>query len=142
VTGRVKSAGGHLPDELGLAYYALALTFHHGSFQTLRWTVRGMRGPEEVAVGIPPRRSIEYTLAAIGYGDLLVDLRGAAVDPDLRDWAGRRQRMRSSGSISLPLPGSELASVVPALDFDGIAYARCTTRARPLSAPPPAGTLG
>lgn len=134
VTGRVKAAGGHLREELGAGYYALGLTFHHGSFQALHLTVRGLRGPREFAVGMPPRRSLEHTLAAIGYGDQLVDLRGAAQDADLGGWAGRRQRMRSFGSITLPLAGDQFASVVPARDFDGIALARCTTRARPLGA--------
>lgn len=131
VTGRVKAAGGRLRDELGCAYYALGLTFHHGSFQALSVTLRGLRGPEEFAVGMPPRRSLERTLGAIGHGDQLVDLRGALQDPDLTGWAGRRHRMRSVGSITLPF-GQELASVVPAQDFDAIALIRSTTRARPL----------
>ncbi|MDQ4021642.1 MAG: erythromycin esterase family protein [Actinomycetota bacterium] len=134
VTGRLKATGGYLRDELGPAYYALGLTFHHGSFQALRVTRRGLRGPEEFAVGMPPRRSLERTLAAIGHGDQLVDLRGGLQDADLGGWAGRRQRMRSFGSIALPLVSDQLASVVPAQDFDGIAFARCTTRARPLGA--------
>ncbi len=132
VAGRLKAAGGYLRDELGAAYYALGLTFHHGSFQALHLTVRGLRGPREFAVGLPPRRSLEHTLAAIGYGDQLVDLRCAADDADLGGWAGRRQRMRSFGSFMLPLAGDQFASVVPAQDFDGIALAQCTTRARPL----------
>jgi erythromycin esterase-like protein len=131
-TGRSMAAGGHLRNELGPAYYALGLTFHHGSFQALRLTRRGIRGPEEFVVGLPPKRTLERTLAAIGYGDQLVDLRGAAEDADLGGWAGQPQRMRSFGSITLPLTAAQLASVVPARDFDGIAFARCTTRARPL----------
>lgn len=134
VSGRSKAAGGYLRDELGPAYYALGLTFHHGSFQALRLTMRGLRGPMEFAVGMPPRRSLERVLGAIGYGDQLVDLRGVAQDADLGDWAGRRQRMRGVGSIMLPLVGAQFAAVVPAQDFDGIAFARCTTRARPLGA--------
>ncbi|MGH3981282.1 MAG: erythromycin esterase family protein [Pseudonocardiaceae bacterium] len=134
VSGRLKATGGYLREQLGRAYYALGLTFHHGSFQALRLTVRGLRGPEEFAVGLPPRRSLERTLAAIGYGDQLVDLRGGGEDADLGGWAGQRQRMRCFGSITLPLAGDQFASVVPARDFDGIAFARCTTRARPLGA--------
>jgi erythromycin esterase-like protein len=133
VTGRVKAAGGRLRDELGSAYYALGLTFHHGSFQALSWTVRGLRGPEEFAVGMPPRRSLERTLGAIGFGDQLVDLRGALEDADLDGWARRRQRMRSIGSITLPLVRDQFAAVVPAQDFDGIVLVRTTTRARPLT---------
>lgn len=131
VSGRAKAAGGWLRDELGSAYYALGLTFHHGSFQALSVTMRGLRGPDEFAVGMPPKRSVEHTLGAIGYGDQLVDLRGGLEDVALRGWAGRRQRMRCVGSITLPL-GRQFASVVPAHDFDGIALVRSTTRARPL----------
>lgn len=132
VTGQVKATGGWLRDELGPAYYALGLTFHHGSFQALRWGLRGLRGPEEFVAGVPPRRTLEHTLGAIGYGDHLVDLRSAEAEPALGDWARRRQRMRSVGSITFPLTGHQLAPVVPARDFDGIALLRCTTRARPL----------
>ena len=143
LTGPVKAAGRHLRDELGPAYYALGLTFHHGSFQALRLTVRGLRGPEEFAVGMPPRRSLERTLGDIGYGDQLVDLRGAGQDSDLGGWAGTRHRMRSFGSITLPLVRDQFAGVVPARDFDGIALARCTTRARPLgvAANPPTSSV-
>ena len=136
VTGRVKATGGRLRDELGSAYYALGLTFHHGSFQALSVTMRGLRGPEEFAVGMPPKRSLEHTLGAIGYGDQLVDLRGAMTDADLGGWVGRRQRMRSVGSITLPLTANQFASVIPARDFDGIALVRSTTRARPLPLTP------
>jgi erythromycin esterase-like protein len=133
VAGRVKAAGGWLREQLGTGYYALGLTFHHGSFQALAVTTRGLRGPEEFAVGLPPRRSLERILGEIGYGDQLVDLRGVADDPDLRTWAGRRHRMRSVGSIKIPLAADQLAAVVPAQDFDAIALVRATTRARPLS---------
>lgn len=111
------------------------MTFHHGSFQALSVTLRGLRGPDEFAVGMPPKRSLEHILGAIGYGDQLVDLRGALEDVVLCGWAGRRQRMRSIGSITLPF-ASEFAPVVPAQDFDGIALIRSTTRARPLCTAP------
>lgn len=61
-------------------------------------------------------------------------LRGAVVDAELSGWAGRRQRMRSFGSIAPLLAGDQFASVAPAQDFDGTAFARYTTRARPLGA--------
>lgn len=134
VTGQSNAAGGRLRNELGGAYYALGLTFHHGSFQALHLTRHGLRGPAEFAVGIPPKRTLEWTLGAIGYGDQLVDLRGAAGDANLNGWAGTRQRMRSVGSITLPLVRNQFASVVPDEDFNGIAFVRCTTRARPLNA--------
>jgi len=83
---------------------------------------------------MPPRRSLERTLGDIGYGDQLVDLRGAGQDSDLGGWARTRHRMRRFGSITLPLVRDQFAGVVPARDFDGIAFARCTTRARLLGA--------
>lgn len=132
VTARREAAGAHLRRELGAGYYALGLTFGQGTYQALRLTWRGLRGPEEFTAGPPPRRSLEHTFALIGPGDHLVDLRAAAADGELRCWAGYPQRMRSIGSISLRRAGPQVVRIVPGADFDGIAFLHRTTRARTL----------
>lgn len=134
VSGRVPAAGAHLRAALGSAYYALGMTFHHGAFQTLRLTLRGLRGPRELVVDRPSRRSIEHAVHRAVAGDCLVDLRAATDDPRLHDWAMRSQPMRSYGSVTLfaSVSPNQSERVVPARDFDGIVVLEQTTRARPL----------
>lgn len=132
-----QAAGSHLREELGAAYYPLALTFHHGAFQSLSITLRGLRGPKEFTVPDPSRRSLEDALGQLVTGDFILDLRDTAGSPALQAWATAKQRMRAYGSITLPglLARKQMAAVIPARDFDGIAFVRHTSRARPLRHP-------
>ncbi len=131
----VDAAGAHLRAALGAAYYPLALTFHHGAFQSLRITLRGLRGPTEFTVPGPRQHSLADTLGRLADGDFMLDLRNTAACPALHTWATTKQQMRAYGSITLPGPLAKnlAASVVPARDFDGIAFVRKTSRARPLT---------
>lgn len=131
------AAGSHLREELGAAYYPLALAFYHGGFQSLSITIRGLRGPKEFTVAEPPKRSIEDTLGRLATGDFILDLRDTAGSPALHAWATAKHQMRAYGSITLPGPlaKNQTAQVIPARDFDGIAFVRHTSRARPVRRP-------
>lgn len=82
-----------------------------------------------------PKRSIEDTLDRLATGDFILDLRDTAGSPALHAWATAKQQMRAYGSVTLPGPltKNQTAQVIPARDFDGIAFVRYTSRARPLT---------
>lgn len=134
----VSAAGAYLRSELGAAYYPLALTFHHGTFQALRLTFRGLRGPAELSVPPPSKRSVEHTLGQLAAGSFVLDLRDTSNDPVVHSWAVTKQAMRAYGSVAFlaSLVRNQTAPILPDRDFDGIAFVRNTTRTRPLGPQP------
>ncbi|WP_326579538.1 erythromycin esterase family protein [Actinacidiphila glaucinigra] len=135
--------GRHLHARYGDAYYALALLFGRGGFRAriLRpgpWRRSRPRPPAANRIGPPPPGSLEALLAAAHPGDHLVDLRAAAeAGPAVRRRLAEPRPARSIGA-QVPRRMRSLApvTVVPAEDYDGLAYVATSTCSRPL--PPPA----
>ncbi|MFF7215147.1 erythromycin esterase family protein [Streptomyces sp. NPDC008238] len=135
--------GRHLHARYGDAYYALALLFGQGGFRARRlrpgpWGAARPRPPVAHRIGPPPPGSLEALLAAAHPGDHLVDLRAAAeAGPDVRRRLAEGLPARSIGAL-VPRRIDRLTpvTVVPAEDYDGLAYVATSTCSTPL--PPPA----
>lgn len=130
--------GRHLHARYGDAYYALALLFGQGAFRARRlrpgpWRPSRPRLPAANRIGPPPPGSLEALLAAAHPGDHLVDLRSAAAaGPAVRRRLAEPRPTRSIGA-QVPRRMRSLApvTVVPAEDYDGLAYVPTSTCSRP-----------
>ncbi|MGC9406080.1 erythromycin esterase family protein [Streptomyces sp. DZ1-3] len=122
---RVTALGSRLRERYGEGYYALALLFGRGSFLARRGT--GLQGrPVRHRIGTGTR-SIEARLADAVRGDYYVDLRTPA------PWLHAPQAQRSFGS-SVPRFSYRFhtAPLVPAENYDGIAFVARSTCSQPL----------
>ncbi|WP_231627097.1 erythromycin esterase family protein [Streptomyces apocyni] len=129
----VPALGHHLHERYGDAYYSLGMLFGAGAF-------RARRGGNMRRPAVPHRisrlgaGSLEAELAQAVPGDHLVDLRAARTAPaEVRDWLGKQHLHRSFGA-NVPRFTYRLhhAPIVPAQDYDGLAYIDTSTCSRPL----------
>ncbi|WP_433174528.1 erythromycin esterase family protein [Actinoallomurus sp. CA-150999] len=140
--GGVPTMGSHLHARYGDAYYALGLLFGRGDFRARRgwpgpWQSGRGRKPVPNSVDSAPPATLEAQLAAAQPGDHLVDLRATADAPEaVRAWARDRRPSRTFGSL-VPRGTYRFAfgQVVPAEDYDGLAYVAVSSSSRLL---PPA----
>ncbi|MFF3676367.1 erythromycin esterase family protein [Streptomyces sp. NPDC002120] len=130
----VPALGSLLRARHGEAYYALGLLFGKGRFRARRGI--GTTGP-----AVPHRigrdgRSAEHRLAAAVPGDYLVDLRGgeAQAAPAVREWLRGAGFQRSFGAnVPRFTYRFHLAPLVPAAEYDGLAFVAKSTCSRPLA---------
>ncbi|WP_114558680.1 erythromycin esterase family protein [Desertihabitans aurantiacus] len=132
----VVSLGSRLRQQHGEAYYALGLLFGEGSFNA-------RRGDDLEGDAVAHRvgrsgRTIESRFATAVRGDYLIDFR--TVDPESAAgrWLRDSHNQRSFGSNVPRLTYRfHVAPVVPAQEYDGIAFVARSTCSRPL---PPLST--
>lgn len=133
----VLSLGSRLRRRHGDAYYALGLLFGKGSF-------RARRGDDLEGDAVAHRvgrggRTVESRFAAAVRGDYLVDLRAADPGSAAGRWLRAAHHQRSFGSNVPRLTYRfHMAPLVPAREYDGIAFVARSTCSRPL--PPLRGT--
>ncbi|MFD3694923.1 erythromycin esterase family protein [Streptomyces sp. NPDC058646] len=129
----VPALGSLLRRRHGEAYYAVGLLFGKGQF-------RARRGNDTTGPAVRHRiggagRSVESRLAAAAPGDYLVDLRGGAAKaaPAVREWLHGPGLQRSFGAnVPRFTYRFHLAPLVPAEEYDGIAFVAKSTCSRPL----------
>ncbi|MFJ3725572.1 erythromycin esterase family protein [Streptomyces sp. NPDC090045] len=129
----VPALGSLLRRRHGEAYYALGLLFGKGQF-------RARRGGDTTGPAVRHRiggagRSVESRLAAAVPGDYLVDLRGGAdhAAPAVREWLRGPGLQRSFGAnVPRFTYRFHVAPLVPAEEYDGIAFVARSTCSRPL----------
>lgn len=133
---QVPALGSRLRARHGDAYYALALLFGKGSFLARRGG--DLHGPpvrHRIGTGF---RSIEARLADAVPGDYYADLRAAGTAPDGPPWLHAPHAQRSFGAnVPRFVYRFHVAPLVPARDYDGIAFVARSTCSHLL---PPAGT--
>ncbi|MFG2138108.1 erythromycin esterase family protein [Streptomyces sp. NPDC048650] len=132
----VPSLGSRLRERYGDGYYALALLFGKGSFRARRGA--DPQGPplrHRIGTGI---RSVEARLADAVPGDYYADLRAAGPSPEAAQWLRAPHTQRSFGAhVPRFVYRFHVAPLVPAEDYDGIAFVARSTCSRLL---PPAQT--
>ena len=134
--GGVPALGSHLRQRHGDAYYALGLLFGKGAF-------RARRGRDTTGPAVRHRigrgtRSIESRLAAAVPGDHLIDFRRTETSPAVDRWLRGRHLQRSFGANVPRLTYRfHLAPVVPAEDYDGLAFVATSSCSVPLPGPVP-----
>ncbi|MGW6568842.1 erythromycin esterase family protein [Streptomyces sp. NPDC054975] len=117
---RVPALGSRLRERYGDRYYALALLFGKGSFLARRGDdVQGLPVRHRIGTGT---RSVEVRLADAVKGDYYVDLRATA------PWLHAQHAQRSFGA-NVPRFAYRFhtAPLVPAKDYDGIAFVARST---------------
>ncbi|MEV5887006.1 erythromycin esterase family protein [Streptomyces sp. NPDC052020] len=123
---RVPALGSKLRERYGEAYYALALFFGKGSFLARRDD--DLQGPpvrHRIGTGI---RSLEARLADAVRGDYYADLR-TGTSP----WLNAPQVQRSFGAnVPRFVYRFHTAPLVPAQDYDGLAFVARSTCSHPL----------
>ena len=131
--GGFRSMGSHLRETLGSRYFVIGLAFGEGGFmardgrEAVQPSDGGMLGP--FAVGPASPGSLDGTLAATGLSAFVVPVgekAGAA-----GRWLHSAQTTRAVGST---FSGEQKMSrvIVPAIDYDAIAFFQKTTPSRPL----------
>ncbi|MET9969858.1 erythromycin esterase family protein [Streptomyces sp. NPDC006356] len=130
----VPALGSLLRQRHGDTYYALGLLFGKGAFLARRGSDReGPAVPHRVRRG---SRSIEARLAAAVPGDYLVDLRGAEPGSAVGKWLRERHLQRSFGANVPRLTYRfHVAPLVPAQEYDGIAFVAVSHCSRVLPLP-------
>ncbi len=129
----VPALGSLLRRGHGEAYYALGLLFGKGQFRARRGKGTTGRGVRHRIGGAD--RSVESRLAAAVRGDYLVDLRGGAAKaaPAVQEWLRGPGLQRSFGAnVPRFTYRFHLAPLVPAEEYDGIAFVAKSTCSRPL----------
>ncbi|MGW6979079.1 erythromycin esterase family protein [Streptomyces sp. NPDC054932] len=129
----VPALGSHLRRRHGEAYYALGLLFGKGRF-------RARRGNPTTGPAVGHRiggggRSVESRLAAAVRGDYLIDLRAGAAKaaPAVQEWLRGPGLQRSFGAaVPRFTYRFHLAPLVPAEEYDGIAFVATSSCSRPL----------
>ncbi|MET9427037.1 erythromycin esterase family protein [Streptomyces sp. NPDC003036] len=123
---QVPALGSWLWERYGDAYYALALLFGKGSFLARRGD--DLQGPpvrHRIGTGF---RSLEATFASAVRGDYYADLRA-----DAAPWLHTPQVQRSFGAnVPRFVYRFHIAPLVPAKDYDGIAFVARSTCSHPL----------
>lgn len=123
---QVPALGSLLRERYGDAYYALALLFGKGSFLARRGD--DLQGPpvrHHIGTGF---RSLEATFAGALRGDYYADLRA-----DTAPWLHAPQAQRSFGAnVPRFVYRFHVAPLVPAKDYDGIAFVARSTCSHPL----------
>ncbi|MFJ3953066.1 erythromycin esterase family protein [Streptomyces libani] len=127
----VPALGSRLRERYGDAYYALALLFGKGTFLARRGN--DPQGPpvrHRIGTGA---RSLEARLAAALPGDYYADLRTDGPSPETAQWLRAPHMQRSFGAV-VPrfVYRFHVAPLVPAEDYDGIAFIARSTCSRPL----------
>ncbi|MFL5542378.1 MAG: erythromycin esterase family protein [Longimicrobiaceae bacterium] len=127
--------GTHLRRWYGNGYYALGFAFASGAFQA-RDATPNATPPlvlREFRLEAPQEGSVNGYFARARPGDYLVDFRRAPRPTAARAWLAAPGRMISIGSaFATTWPESAIyQTVAPGRAFDGIAFIRETTRARP-----------
>ncbi|WP_246212968.1 erythromycin esterase family protein [Streptomyces abyssomicinicus] len=127
----VLSLGSRLRRRHGEAYYALGLLFGKGSFRARQGNdLEGDAIAHRVGLS---RRTVESRLAAAVRGDYLADLRAADPGSDAGRWLRAPRYQRSFGSNVPRLTYRfHVAPLVPAQEYDGIAFVARSTCSRPL----------
>ncbi|PBC86621.1 erythromycin esterase [Streptomyces sp. 2224.1] len=129
----VPSLGSGLRERYGNGYYALALLFGKGSFLARRG--HDLQGPprrHRIGTGI---RSIEARLAHAVPGNYYADLRTAGLSPEAARWLRAPHTHRSFGAgVPRFVYRFHTAPLVPAEDYDGIAFVAHATCSRLLPA--------
>ncbi|OEU90540.1 erythromycin esterase [Streptomyces abyssalis] len=123
---RVPALGSRLRERYGDAYYALALFFGRGSFLARRGDdLQGPPVPHRIGTGI---RSLEARLVDAVRGDYYADLRTGTAP-----WLNSPQAQRSFGA-NVPRFAYRFhtAPLVPAQDYDGLAFVARSTCSHPL----------
>ncbi|MFE2166073.1 erythromycin esterase family protein [Streptomyces sp. NPDC059447] len=131
---RVPALGSRLRARYGDAYYALALLFGKGSFLARRGNdLRRPPARHRIGTGL---RSLEARLTYAVPGDYYADLRAAVSSADAAPWLHAPHAQRSFGAnVQRFLYRLNTAPLVPAEDYDGIAFVARSTCSRLL---PPA----
>ncbi|MET9606638.1 erythromycin esterase family protein [Streptomyces sp. NPDC006512] len=129
---QVPALGSKLRERYGDAYYALALLFGKGSFLARRGNDR-QRPPARHRIGTG-LRSLEARLTHAVPGDHYADFRAAGSPADAAPWLHAPQAQRSFGAnVQRFLYRLNTAPLVPAEDYDGIAFVARSTCSHLLS---------
>lgn len=129
--------GIYLRDALGDAYYALGFSFEQGTFQAREYTDAGLGDVRVWSVGAAPEGTLDWYLARPKLGNYIIDFRQEPVDVQVQEWLTTFQHFRMMGCIVSKQSGQNLSNPEHfpyiRLDkaFDGMAFIRDTTRARP-----------
>ncbi|MFF8267134.1 erythromycin esterase family protein [Streptomyces sp. NPDC016562] len=123
---RVPALGSRLRERYGAAYYALALLFGKGSFLARRGNdLQSPPVPHRIGTGL---RSLEARLTHAVPGDYYADLRAAGSPADAGSWLRAPYAQRSFGAnVQGLLYRLNTAPIVPAEDYDGIAFVARST---------------
>ncbi|MFC9238277.1 erythromycin esterase family protein [Streptomyces decoyicus] len=129
----VPALGSRLRERYGDGYYALALLFGKGSFLARRG--HDLQRPplrHRIGTGI---RSVEARFAGTVPGDFYADLRATGPSPEAARWLSAPQMQRTFGAL-VPrfVYRFHVAPLVPAEDYDGIAFVARSTCSRLLPA--------
>lgn len=125
----VPALGSRLRERYGDGYYALALLFGKGSFRARRG--HDLEGPplrHRIGTG---HRSVEARLAGASPGDFYADLRATGPSSEAAQWLRAPQLQRSFGAaVPRFVYRFHVAPLVPAEDYDGIAFVARSTCSR------------
>ncbi|MFJ6480198.1 MULTISPECIES: erythromycin esterase family protein [unclassified Streptomyces] len=123
---QVPALGSRLRERYGDAYYALALLFGKGSFLARRGNdYQGRPVRHRIGTGF---RSLEARLAHALPGDYYADLRAADSPAGAAPWLHAPHAQRSFGAnVPRFLYRLNTAPLVPAEDYDGIAFVARST---------------
>ncbi|MFE3882311.1 erythromycin esterase family protein [Streptomyces lydicus] len=125
----VPSLGSRLRERYGDSYYALALLFGKGSFLARRGNdPQGPPRRHRIGTAI---RSVEARLAQAVPGNYYADLRTPGPSPEAARWL-RTPHMHRSFGAEVPrfVYRFHMAPLVPAEDYDGIAFVAHSTCSR------------
>jgi erythromycin esterase len=134
------SQGQYMAAIFGPAYYAFGFAFDGGTFLSrimeqdpsqanIEAYVAG--DLTEFTVGPAPEGSLDWHLASLGKGDLIVDFRGAPRCEAVQAWLRTPLSAWSMGSVFSPNWAREQQSTTePPLAYDGIIFVERTTAAR------------
>ncbi|MFI9226881.1 erythromycin esterase family protein [Streptomyces rimosus] len=127
----VPALGSRLRTRYGDAYYALALLFGKGSFLARRGTdVHGPPLRHRIGTGT---RSVEARFSHAVPGDFYIDLTADGSPPEDARWLRSAQAQRSFGAnVPRFAYRFNVAPLVPAEDYDGIAFVARSTCSRVL----------
>jgi len=122
---------GHvLRERLGDAWYACALEFGQGWYQTRSVTPEGLlRDLREAMIGPPPAGSLPWHLASTGIERFFVDLRAEPATAIVTRWLDTAQPAHGI-SWAYADPESTYTDVVPRQSYDGIVFIKSSTPAR------------
>lgn len=130
-----KPMGQWLREAYGAEYYAFGFVFDRGSFQAVAQEAGDdSMEPLEFSLGPSPNGSLAWQLDLAGLGDCILPLRRAPADGPVDTWLRSPQGIRFAGaefSRKWKEPDYTVLTV-PREQFDGLAFVRRTTRARPL----------
>ncbi|MGV3617445.1 MAG: erythromycin esterase family protein [Fimbriimonas sp.] len=136
----MKRMGFHLGQALGDRYYSLGFSFHEGAFQAVDMTDGSPTRRTVVPFTLPPNSNhLSGALAGADVGDLLVDFRRAPRTGPIGNWLASPQTELNIGATfnsaefdpGRQAPSPSIINLVPRVMYDGIAFVRRTTAARP-----------